>query len=210
MPRLELCLALLSFFKFCLLFSQWERLTLFGSEQTSLAIWSSSVKTSWRTDEHEQTDQGTYKTVWLKIIVFRLHTMQRFIYQLQYLSSVCIFMSKIAAVLSKRDFSTVYKNLYFKRENSQVSVRTWYKKFGEVGSNDHALFTCWKILSPPKRINKTFISFLVKKRVKALWSITAKNTDWSTGPLARPFARGKVNDWIAVLSVFFSIFDYSE
>ena len=23
----------------------------------------------------------------------------------------------------------------------------------------------------------------------ALWSITAKNTDWSTGPLARPFAR---------------------
>ena len=23
----------------------------------------------------------------------------------------------------------------------------------------------------------------------ALWTITAKNTDWSTGPLARPFAR---------------------
>ena len=28
----------------------------------------------------------------------------------------------------------------------------------------------------------------------ALWSKTAKNTDWSTGLLARPFARGKGND----------------
>ena len=50
----------------------------------------------------------------------------------------------------------------------------------------------------------------------ALWSITAKNTDCSTGPLARPFARslapltrGTVNDWMAILSVFFSIFDHS-
>ena len=80
-----------------------------------------------------------------------------------------------------------------------------------------------------------------------LWSITAKNTDCSTGPLARPFARslapltrslapdcslrsrpplrslvrslahfahslarGTVNDWMAILSVFFSIFDHSE
>ena len=81
---------------------------------------------------------------------------------------------------------------------------------------------------------------------EALWSITAKNTDCSTGPLARPFARslapltrslapdcslrsrpplrslirslahfahslarGKVIDYIAILSVFFSIFDHS-
>ena len=44
---------------------------------------------------------------------------------------------------------------------------------------------------------------------RALWSITAKNTDCSTGPLARPFARGTVNDWMAILSVFFSIFDHS-
>ena len=28
-----------------------------------------------------------------------------------------------------------------------------------------------------------------KTKMRALWSITAKNTDWSTGPLARPFAR---------------------
>ena len=81
---------------------------------------------------------------------------------------------------------------------------------------------------------------------KVVWSITAKNTDCSTGPLARPFARslapltrslapdcslrsrpplrslvrslahfahslarGTVNDWMAILSVFFSIFDHS-
>ena len=80
----------------------------------------------------------------------------------------------------------------------------------------------------------------------ALWSITAKNTDCSTGPLACPFARslapltrslapdcslcsrpplrslvhslahfthsldrGTVNDWMAISSVFFSIFDHS-
>ena len=77
----------------------------------------------------------------------------------------------------------------------------------------------------------------------SLWSITAKNTDKSTGPLHRPFARllapitrslasdcslcsrpllcslirslahslarGTVNDWMAILSVFFSIFDHS-
>ena len=47
------------------------------------------------------------------------------------------------------------------------------------------------------------------EKLAALWSITAKNTDCSTGPLARPFARGKVNDWMAILSVFFSIFDHS-
>merc|ERR1712002_811446 len=84
------------------------------------------------------------------------------------------------------------------------------------------------------------------KKSSTLWSITAKNTDWSTGPLARPFARsltlltrslapdcslcscpplrslvlslthfahslarGTVNDWMAILSVFFSIFDHS-
>ena len=80
----------------------------------------------------------------------------------------------------------------------------------------------------------------------SLWSITAKNTDCSTGPLACPFIRslapltrslapdcslrsrpplrslvcslahfahslahGTVNDWMAILSVFFSIFDHS-
>ena len=80
----------------------------------------------------------------------------------------------------------------------------------------------------------------------SLWSITAKNTDCSTRPLARPFPRslapltrslapdcslrscpplcslvrslthfahslasGTVNDWMAILSVFFSIFDHS-
>ena len=80
----------------------------------------------------------------------------------------------------------------------------------------------------------------------ALWARITKSTDWSTGPLARPFARslapltrslapdcslrsrpplrslvrslahfthslarGKVNDWMAILSVFFSIFDHS-
>ena len=74
-------------------------------------------------------------------------------------------------------------------------------------------------------------------KTKTLWSRTAKNTD-STGPLARPFARslapltslrpplrslvrslaqsahslarGKVNYQMAILSVFFSIFDHSE
>ena len=43
----------------------------------------------------------------------------------------------------------------------------------------------------------------------SLWSITAKNTDCSNGPLARPFARGTVNDLMAILSVFFPIFDHS-
>ena len=44
----------------------------------------------------------------------------------------------------------------------------------------------------------------------SLWSKTAKNTDCSTGPLARPFAcslapltRGKVNYYMPILSVFF-------
>ena len=43
----------------------------------------------------------------------------------------------------------------------------------------------------------------------ALWSGTNKNRDVSTGPLARPFARRKVNDWMAILSVFFPIFNHS-
>ena len=49
-----------------------------------------------------------------------------------------------------------------------------------------------------------------------LLSGTNKNRDVSTGPLARPLARSlapltrrKVNDWMAILSVF-SIFDHSE
>ena len=55
-----------------------------------------------------------------------------------------------------------------------------------------------------------------KLDANALWSGTNKNRDVSTGPLARPFARslapltrGTVNDWMAILSVFFSIFDHS-
>ena len=86
----------------------------------------------------------------------------------------------------------------------------------------------------------------IRRYQVALWSITAKNTDCSTGPLARPFARslaplthslapdcslrsrpplrslvrslahfahslahGTVNNWMAILSVFFSIIDHS-
>ena len=82
--------------------------------------------------------------------------------------------------------------------------------------------------------------------MNALWSMTTKNSDCSTGPLARPFARslapltrslapdcslrsrpplrspvrslahfahslarGTVNDWMAILSVCFSIIDHS-
>ena len=41
-------------------------------------------------------------------------------------------------------------------------------------------------------------------RSDALWDKTAMNQDVSTGPLARLFARGRVNDWMAILSVFFS------
>ena len=85
-----------------------------------------------------------------------------------------------------------------------------------------------------------------EKEKKTLWSIIAKNTDCSTGPLASPFAhllapltpsrapdcllrsrpllrslvrslahfahslaRGTVNDWMTILSVFFYIFDHS-
>ena len=43
----------------------------------------------------------------------------------------------------------------------------------------------------------------------ALWSKIEKNTDVRNGPLARPFARGEVNDQIAILSVIFPIFDHS-
>ena len=39
--------------------------------------------------------------------------------------------------------------------------------------------------------------------VSALWSKTAKNTDCSTFPLARPFARVTVNNWMAIWLVFF-------
>ena len=62
---------------------------------------------------------------------------------------------------------------------------------------------------------------------QALWARTTKNTDCSTGPLTCPFARllvpptrplthyahslahGTVNDWMAILCVFFSIFDHT-
>ena len=50
---------------------------------------------------------------------------------------------------------------------------------------------------------------LTFRLVRALWSKTAKNTDRSTGPLARPFACGTVNGYMAILSVFFPIFDHS-
>ena len=47
------------------------------------------------------------------------------------------------------------------------------------------------------------------KVIISLLSKTAKNTDRSTGPLARPFACGTVNGYMAILSVFFPIFDHS-
>jgi len=40
--------------------------------------------------------------------------------------------------------------------------------------------------------------------VTTLWSITAMLTHF-----AHSLARGTVNDWMAILSVFFSIFDHS-
>ena len=56
-----------------------------------------------------------------------------------------------------------------------------------------------------------------KFQVSTLWARTTENTDWSTGPLARrfarslaPLARGTVIYKMAILSVFFSIFDHSE
>ena len=52
-----------------------------------------------------------------------------------------------------------------------------------------------------------------------LWSKMDKNTDVSARPLARPFNRTAhfaqslafwtVNDWMAILSVFFPIFNHS-
>ena len=52
----------------------------------------------------------------------------------------------------------------------------------------------------------------MQRFASSLWSKIEKNTDVSTGPLARPFARslapltrGTVNDWMAIYSVFFSI-----
>jgi len=62
----------------------------------------------------------------------------------------------------------------------------------------------YRVLSGPRCLQPPFSRITL-----SLWSITVKNTDWSTGPLARPFARGTVNDWMAILSVFFSIFDHS-
>ena len=57
---------------------------------------------------------------------------------------------------------------------------------------------------------------------KALWAISTKNPDVSTGPFTCPFANlltliihsltlalGKVNDWMAIYSVF-SILDHSD
>ena len=37
--------------------------------------------------------------------------------------------------------------------------------------------------------HKTKRGLMALRISKTLWSKTAKNTDWSTGPLARPFAR---------------------
>ena len=56
-------------------------------------------------------------------------------------------------------------------------------------------------------LNFLRLSYLL---TRALWARITKNTDWSTRPLARPFARslapltrGKVCDWMAIYSVFF-------
>ena len=79
------------------------------------------------------------------------------------------------------------------------------------------------------------LSPILWQQTRPLWSKTATNTDCRAGPLACPFARalrcvplrslvrslahfahsahyharGTVNDWMAILSVFFSIFDHS-
>ena len=60
------------------------------------------------------------------------------------------------------------------------------------------------------RLDVHHVVTLCPRERGALWSITAKNTDCSTGPLARPFARslapltrGTVINQMAILSVLF-------
>ena len=64
---------------------------------------------------------------------------------------------------------------------------------------------------PPQAIQTN-----ANRKGNALWDGITRNTDWSTGPLARLFARsltllfcGTVNDCMAVSSVFFSVLDHS-
>ena len=61
-------------------------------------------------------------------------------------------------------------------------------------------------------VPKWLLTFLWTPSVNiyALWARITKNTDWSTGSLARLFAcslapptRGTVIDWMAIYSVFF-------
>jgi len=87
----------------------------------------------------------------------------------------------------------------------------WGKAMNRTGGSPSHRIYDRTLLSP-----STMYTMLMGTRADALWSITAKNTDCRTGSLARPFARslapltrGTVNDWIAILSVFFSIFDHS-
>ena len=54
-------------------------------------------------------------------------------------------------------------------------------------------------------VAKSFEDAKQKVKSVALWSRTAKNTDWSAGPLPGPFARslapltrGNVNDWMGI------------
>ena len=87
------------------------------------------------------------------------------------------------------------------------------------------------------RIKQRVFRGIIKKRkplwqkreaLCALWARITKNTDWNTGPLARPFAcslapltrslarfahslaRGTVIDLMAIYSVFFSILAHSD
>ena len=83
----------------------------------------------------------------------------------------------------------------------------WIKKWGEQGTKGIVKCTSFSALDQAGRFVKEQISRMTKVLSPhhvlslhheiigstALWSGTNKNRDASTGPLARPFARGKVN-----------------
>ena len=50
----------------------------------------------------------------------------------------------------------------------------------------------------PAQSARRFLAPIRRQFAVTLWARITKNTDWSTGPLARPFARGKVNDQMAI------------